>query len=601
MKIRRALIYLALIIAASAGGYWLGETKLGTQAELRLYDSRFGLRGPIPVAQKAPITIVAVDEASLSRIETPLKLWHSHFARLIESIAQAGASVIAIDFVFSDITKLDPKGQDQFSNALLRSADLSTPIVLAYEIHDTGVQQPPDIIRIPALGVGHTFGFTNLTTDPDDFVRRQQLFVGNSDTDSSFALATVRAFEAKTKAQTAVHPEPNPLINYRSPGAFAQVPFILVLDAAEHGDSNFLRNQFQGRIVLVARVGQEGEEDLHSTPFYYWPRTDARSTRRTPGIEIHANAIATILDGRAIRPAPEWQTSAAGAVLAILITLACVFLSPGTAALLSGAALLVFAYIAMFWTFAHDVWLPVLAPAGSGLLAFLFSETTNYFLEGREKRRLRNLFKSYVNDKVIDRIVRDPSSLSLAGERKRVAVLFADIKDFTTWSESTDAEVVVQCLDVYFSAMVDAIQSNHGMVDKFMGDGIMAVFGAPLDDPEASIHAVDAARAMRSALEHVNEKLKPKTARPIQIGIGINSGEAIIGHVGSAAKREYTAIGDVVNTAARIESLTRKTGAGILISAATFNALDGRVPAELVGEFELKGKTVLVPVYRVDA
>src|SRR5258705_13747652 len=113
MNIRRAPIYLILILAASAGGYLLGRTRLGAQAELRLYDYRFALRGAIPVPPQAPITIVAVDETSLKRIKTPLKVWHPHFARLIEPLAESGAAVIAIDFVFPDVTDLDPKGQEE--------------------------------------------------------------------------------------------------------------------------------------------------------------------------------------------------------------------------------------------------------------------------------------------------------------------------------------------------------------------------------------------------------------------------------------------------------------------------------------------------------
>ncbi len=599
IRLRRVLISISLFAASTAAGYLLGASNLGGQLELRLYDLRFRLRGAIPPASQAPVTIIAIDEDSLKRIPTPLKLWHRHFARLIETLADAEAATIAIDFIFADVGQLDPEGQQQLGRALLHSGDSGVPVVLAYEVRENGVEQPPDAIRLPALASGHTFGFANLTTDPDDFVRRQQLYNAGDDTQPSLALAAVRVFEEKMKPRSHAQPEQMPLINYRSPAAFPRVSFATVLDAASRRDSEFLRSQFRGRIVLAGRIGREGEEDLHSTPFYYWAATVPGATRRTPGTDIHANMISTILDGRYIRPVTAKQLLTAAAVIAAIVTSVCLLLNPVAAAPITVVALLVFVYLAMYWTFARDVWLPLVPPLAAGIVAFGLTETANYLLEGREKRYLRSLFKSYVNDEVIKRILRNPSCLSLMGERKRVAVLFADIKSFTTWSETTAPETVVECLCVYFEAMVAAIQSHHGMVDKFMGDGIMAVFGAPLDDPEASLHAVEAARAMHTALAAVNEKLKPKMERPIEIGIGIHSGEAVVGHVGSAAKREYTAIGDVVNTAARLESQTRKVDAAILVSGETFLALNGKAAGEYVGEFELKGKKVQVPVYRI--
>ena len=594
---RRALIYSSLLIATTAAAYLVGESNLGNQLELRLYDLRFRLRGAIPAASQAPVTIIAIDEDSLKQISTPLKIWHRHFARLVETLTDAEAAAIAVDFIFADVAQLDIEGQQQLSQALLHAADSGVPVVLAYEVRENGVEQPPDAIRLPALALGHAFGFINLTTDRDDFVRRQQLF--DDETQPSFALAAVRAFEQKMKAPARAQPEQIPLINYRSPAGFPRVSFASVLDAGNRRDAEFLRNQFRGRIVLVGRVGREGEEDLHSTPFYYWATGVPGATRRTPGIEIHANTISTILDGRQIRPVTTTQLLVATALTAAIAIAACGFLNPVAAASLTTAALLVFAYLAMYWTFARDTWMPLIPPMAAGIIAFGLTETANYLLEGREKRYLRAVFKSYVNDNVIERILRDPSGLSLVGERKHIAVLFADIKNFTTWAENASPEMVVECLCVYFEAMVAAIQSHHGMVDKFMGDGIMAVFGAPLEDADVCRHAVEAARSMQTALARVNTKLKSKMERPIEIGIGIHSGEAVVGHVGSAAKREYTAIGDVVNTAARLESQTRKVGGGILVSGDTFLALNGKTAGEYVGEFELKGKKTLVPVYRI--
>jgi adenylate cyclase len=188
----------------------------------------------------------------------------------------------------------------------------------------------------------------------------------------------------------------------------------------------------------------------------------------------------------------------------------------------------------------------------------------------------------------------------LDGERRRIAVLFADIKGFTTFSEKSDPANVVRLLNQYFGAVVGLIQARGGIVNSLMGDGIMAIFGAPIADPDAALHAVEAAQAMMRTLGTVNERLKDQGFQPIAIGIGINAGEAIIGNMGSPEKMEYTAIGDVVNTASRIEGKTRSIpDADILISESAYQWLSGRIPAEPVGKIELKGKDIPVELYRV--
>ena len=199
---------------------------------------------------------------------------------------------------------------------------------------------------------------------------------------------------------------------------------------------------------------------------------------------------------------------------------------------------------------------------------------------------------------VISRILENPN-LTLRGEKRHVAVLFSDIFNFTTRSESMAPERLVSHLNRYLSRMVEAIQANHGMIDKFMGDGIMAIFGAPLVDDEPEVSAVRAALAMIEALEQLNPELEREGIEPIRIGVGIHCGKAIVGNIGSSQRLEYTAIGDVVNTASRIEGLTRKLDGAILISSQVFEAIRHSIPAEFVAEVPVKGKSVLIRVYRV--
>jgi adenylate cyclase len=273
-------------------------------------------------------------------------------------------------------------------------------------------------------------------------------------------------------------------------------------------------------------------------------------------------------------------------------------LRPVAALAVSLAAIAVF-IAGSVWAFNRGYVVLVVPPFVGAAVVLGLSETTNFMLEGREKRRLRQVFKRYVNDKVIEQVVSSPDRLALQGKKRHMTVLFADIRGFTTRSEKMPPELLVKDLNQYLSAMVKAIQSRNGMIDKFIGDGIMALFGVPLDDPRHALHAVEAAKAMLTALDQLNGRLVESGSEPISIGIGIHSGEGIVGNIGSPEKMEYTAIGDVVNTAARIESLTRKLDANILVSGDAYSALEGRITGEHKGNQALKGKDQIVAIYKL--
>jgi adenylate cyclase len=581
---------------------WIGGSSLGQWAELRTYDLRFKLRGPLPESEAAPISILAIDDEALAFIPEPMMLWQGVFARVLDQLTANRAAVVGVDFIFSDIAKYDPEGQQALSRALLQ-AGAEVPVVLAYQVKPTGIDQPPEALRLSALAAGHVLAFVNLTTDSDDFVRRQQIRATASgrDPEPGFALAIAQAYAKKVHRifSTPDAGDSTILINFRGPGRFRRISLAKAVQAASAGDAAFFSDNFRDRIVLIGRIGGLGDEDLHSTPMYFSRVRGEAVPARTPGVEIHANTIATLLEGNRLRTLHPGQAWMLAALVILSVSLLCFRLSPTLAPVLSAVVAMGYLALACLWAFGKGWWLPVVAPCSGAVLAVGALEILDFIREGREKRRLRELFRRYVNNEVIEKILQSPDALALQGQRREITVLFADIKNFTARSETITPETLVRDLTEYFTAMVREIQNHNGMVDKFIGDGIMAIFGAPIEDPESALRGVQAAQAMITALKHLNERLVARGARPIAIGIGLHTGQAVVGNIGSYQKMEYTAIGDVVNVASRIEGLTRKFNADILISGSTFDALKGMVAAQSLGEEVVKGRVQPVPIYAV--
>jgi adenylate cyclase len=220
------------------------------------------------------------------------------------------------------------------------------------------------------------------------------------------------------------------------------------------------------------------------------------------------------------------------------------------------------------------------------------------FDDVRREERLRTSLQRYLSPNIVDEMVTNNSEgFSLGGQKKKVTILFCDIRGFTTLTEKEPVETIVSLLNEYFSAMSDVIFANQGTLDKFIGDAIMAIYGAPLELKDNAFKCIKTALEMRQKLTLLNEKWKAEKKPQIQVGYGINTGEAIVGNIGSERRMEYTAIGDMVNVAARIEGETE--GSQIFITADTFQELGNRVTVKKLQPVQLKGKSSKVQIYEV--
>jgi len=349
--------------------------------------------------------------------------------------------------------------------------------------------------------------------------------------------------------------------------------------------------RLKDKIVFVGATA-EGTYDLRVTPF----------SPVYPGVEKHANMAANILDGRFI-VRPVWvELAEAVAIVALPLLLALVLpaLRPGPSALVTLAlwgALFAGAHAA----FRQGLWVPLVYPSLALVVTFVAITIYRILTEELQRRWTKRAFQQYVSPEVVERIMQDPAGLSFGGELRTVTVLFSDIRDFTTFTEKHDPQVVVQRLREYLTRMTDIVQKEGGTLDKYIGDAVMAEFGAPIAYPDHALRGCRAALAMTAAVEQLTDKWRAEGKEPFRIGLGVNTGAMVVGNLGSEQLFDYTVIGDEVNLGARLEALNKEyeTTTHVIISEATYEAAKDGIEARPLGEVMVKGKTRPVVVYEL--
>lgn len=358
--------------------------------------------------------------------------------------------------------------------------------------------------------------------------------------------------------------------------------------SAEELDS-FSRTTFEDRIAIVGFTATGAASDLRATPL----------TPAGAGIEIHANALDNLLNGEFNRLAP----AAPMAILILLVTgVTGLFLhpmrSPVLAFLLAGGMIL--AWLGAGLLALHQGWIVrAVTPAAAILITFVASSTMNVIAEQRQTLRLRSTFGHYVSPQVLDYLLSDPSRVQLGGERRELTILFSDIRGFTSISEASEPETVVEMLNEYLSRMVDILLKHGGTLDKFIGDAVMGFWNAPAADPDHARHAVRCAIEMVEQTARLGEKWTAEGKAAIRIGIGINTGEAVVGNIGSRQVFGYTVIGDAVNLASRLEGTNKEYGTEIIISETTREKMGSDIESQFLGEVKVKGKERPVRIHQV--
>jgi len=609
---RRKFIYgLLLLVLIGAGAEAGGQSEWLQGPENWYYDLWHQLAG-LRYEPRHVVIAAIDDQMRLEHLDEPLVFWSPYFARTLAALRQAGSRVIGLDILFSVSAeswlkklKLPENEQSRTYDLPFREQLASGQVVLAGDLAVDARGREKVLLPLPDFwaslpGNLDDVGLVKFYHDPDGVIRRflPAFPVGAGEAWVTFAqLLANRAVPDKPslgESLALTH------ISFTGPpGTIPRVPFRSLLNPADLDAQT--RSLLQNKVVIIA-YEPSGIQDRHQTP-YARGLFNIRG-RLMSGAELHANIVETLLTRHFFRSVTTPLRLIY--LLAVLLVGTVLFfrLSPrqGLAAL--GLLALSVAGFA-FLMFRGYRLVPVAAPQLGLLGCYLGVLGFRLTGEERERLRLRQMFGRYVSDKVVEKILASGKQPDLGGEALQVTVLFADIRNFTAMSESLSAHEVVEILNTYFSRVCQPILEQGGTVDKFIGDAVMAVFGSPAPQADHARQALRAALAMAGKAREFHtwmERRFPNRGLPdFRIGIGVHTGEAVVGNIGSPQRFEFTAIGDTVNIASRLEGLTKELGWTIVASSDTIVAAGPGVVTGGRKEIRVKGRREPVAVVEVQS
>jgi adenylate cyclase len=621
--IKRTGFVIALLVAVALIVLHRVQFRFFEILELKMLDLQFATRGPVTAGPET--VIAAIDEKSINRLGRfpwPRSTW----GRVVDRLTEEGAKIIVFDVFFTEPENV--ASDDLFQKAVMRSGRVILPVVFDLKggflesgftgqtvdflipaafsaLRNREYAAVPDAkMVLPTLHRFSTYAKTlahiNMNPDNDGTLRWEMLAIKYlEDYYAPIGLQAARLyrdippehmvldFAGGIQLGDTLIPTDDigrMLINYRGPNN--TFPHHSISDIL---DRTLPAGTFRDKIVLIGATAI-GIYDLRVTPY----------STNMAGIEKHANVTDNILRGDFLRRAMDLDIP-----LIIAFTLVLGILLPRLGA--RAGAVLIIILIGSYTGFVHylfaakGIWFSWVYPASALFFCYTTSTAYRFFTEERRARDIRKMFSSYVSKRIVDELIRDPSKMKLGGERKELTVLFSDIRGFTTFSEQHQPEEVVSELNEYLGAMTNIVFEHDGTLDKFVGDAVMAFWGAPLDQPDHAARAVTCALAMIGKLEELQGKWAAEGKHIIDIGIGINSGVMVVGNMGAEGKKmDFTVIGDHVNLAARVEGLTRQYNSHIIITEFTYAKVRDLIRVKELGSVTVKGKQKPVVVYDVE-
>ena len=603
-------IVLASAVMLSAGPS-SGLAGLSIDSLFWLRDQAFGQRRP---ARENPVAAILIDEATY---DTPpfrglsKELWTPQLATVLRAVNAAGPRAIGMDFVLPTSMENFQRGYEREFRLALKDAADGGRMVLA-KIQGQGPPVLPTREQILAVGGLGNVRSVNLAQDDDGIVRHAPLDFPRADgrgTETAFAYELAR----RAEPQLVRPPGEQILLNFDGGAPFLTFSLADIHACAAAGNADFFATQFKDKVVLLA-TGLDVEDRLMTSRRFInrgeaqtgprctkLPAESGRSVafaRATlPGVFVHATAIDNLLRQETlVRPDGPARAGFVGGIAALAA-------APALGMPLAWAVAALFGVLAGLLAvttilFQHDIALPLLEAFGAALLAFVILLAFRFAVSDRDKRRIHQMFGLYLAPSVIEHMIAAGTLPVLGGERRETTLLFSDIAGFTTMAEAADPAILLPALNQYLDGMCEIVMRHGGLVMDFAGDGVLALFGAPADLPDHAARAVACAREVDAFVERFRHELAPQELRFGHTRIGLNTGPAMVGNFGATRRLKYTAMGDVVNVASRLEGLNKFVDSRVCMSEET-RAASGDSHTRPIGRFQLKGKTRAILIHQL--
>ena len=605
---KRLLVSIALVLAVGALVSASYHLTLFSTAQARSTDFLFKSRAG---EQARSTVIVGIDQRSYGELlpqHGALVNWpRALFARALDNLQRADARVIVFDLFF-DASKPDDQ---ELVAAITRAGNVLVPVeAQGPKSVDPrpGIAQEFEVLVRPTLAIGAVAaaeGFVNVTTDQDTVVRSLPLFLHDGHEEvPALALAAVAQFVRRRTVIDAppsigvvygagraipLLPSDSMLINYLgSPsslereGSFRIIPFVEVLKGTF--DNALVRD----KIVLIGLTVRGMDE--FSTP--------TTADTRMWGVEVLGNAVETILGQRFLTPASRAATIGTIFLAALLAASLVATLRPALATM--GAL----GVLGVYWVTAGSLFdggtvLNLIYPPAALLLAFVAALAYRVVFEQAEQRAIRGVMARYLSPSVSQWVLKDPDRLNLGGETREMTVLFCDLRGFTTLAHAMDPQALVSLLNEFMTAMTQVIFRHDGVLDKYIGDAIMAFWNAPMEQPDHARRACAAALDMIGTLRELHADWERRGVPKLELGIGINTGAMVVGNMGSRERLAYTVLGDTVNVASRLEGLSKEYGTRVVIGDATRAAAGDSFAYRFLDVVKVKGRNEPLSVYEL--
>jgi class 3 adenylate cyclase len=641
-------VTVALAALAAAASLWAGGGMglldgLVYDLSLAVTDRRPGTTpraapGAAPGAADEPVAIIALDRDSLASDELaamPRVFLGPLWAKIVNALSEADARAIGFDIIFAYSANRFPGFEGQYDRDFLAAlARARGRVVLA---RSAGAYPAPPFVAAvfdPRADAGRSepaaIGYAELTPDPDGVFRHAFARVASADGNSLPTLAAALLDRAQLdraqldraqldraqldRAQGPPMPESLLLAPRRPLEAMPTYRVVDVLRCLDR-DPAALRQAFAGKIVLIGTTLPE--EDRKPSPDRFMPAAEPREatvggcrldrlgasdreSRTVPGVFVHAAAVVMVLTGNLIRPIPASGRAVAAGVTAAGGALLGFSLAPLLGTLAIGA-LVVLCLAATPVLLGFGWWFASVLPAAAAVVAMAVAYVVRFVIEDRRRRRVQKAFGHYLAPAIVDQLIDSEASLRLGGEERDVTIMFADLSGFTALSGRVGPTELMAVTNAYLAIIVAAVEATGGYVDKFIGDAVMGIWGAPAPDPDHAAAAARAALAAVAAVARAKDEADAEGRPGYSVKIGLNSGRAVVGNVGAAQRYNYTAVGETVNIAARLESVPGDYGCRIVVGPATAAAIKDRFVLNELDWVKVKGKEEPLAVYELVA